>query len=260
MSLRNACGVVLIVLALAACSAGGGSVGSTKRQRDINDPKQQAAELQVKLGQEYMARGQLETALDKLKRAIQIDPGSVDGNTVIAVLYERINRPKLAEAHYRRAVELDSEGGSTNNNLGAFLCRSGRFPEAEKYFQRAVDDPFYKTPGSALSNAGVCALRAGLADAAEKYFRRALEFDAAEAGALYELALISFEKKQFLSARAFIQRFEAVASPEPMALEFAARVEEQLGDTAAAAKYRARLKTEFPDYEPGTVTGETNSP
>jgi type IV pilus assembly protein PilF len=43
--------------------------------------------------------------------------------------------------------------------MGAFLCRLGRFPDAEKYFLRAVEDPFYKTPAAALANAGVCAAR-----------------------------------------------------------------------------------------------------
>jgi type IV pilus assembly protein PilF len=261
MSLRSAAMAMLVAAAIAGCAAGGGGpVGGSKRPRDVNDPKQQASELQVKLGQEYMARGQLETALEKLKRAIKIDPSSIDGHTVLAILYERIDRQTLAEAAYRRAVELDPEGGSTNNNMGAFLCRLGRFPDAEKYFLRAVEDPFYQTPEAALANAGVCAARSGLPEAAEKYFRRTLEADPANAGALYEMAAISFRKKEYLSARAFIQRFEAVAPPDAGALDFGARIEEQLGDTAAAAKYRARLKTEFPDYEPGKAQGGSNSP
>ena len=58
----------------------------------------------------------------------------------------------------------------------------------------------------------------------------------------------------------FFQRFEAVSSLDASALDFAAQIEERLGDTAAAAKYRARLKTEFPDYEPRAITQGPNSP
>jgi type IV pilus assembly protein PilF len=249
--------VLLVVLVLSGCASAGGET----RPRDAHDPKRDAAELQVKLGQEYMARGQLETSLEKLKRAIQIDPTFVDGHTVIAILYERINRLKLAETHYRRAVDLDPEDGSANNNMGAFLCRLERFEDAEKYFLLAIDDPFYNTPGAALSNAGVCAARAGMPDAAEKYFRRTLDVDPSNAGTLFEMAQISFAKRDFFRARAFIQRFEAAASaPDATALDFAARIEDELGDTEAAAKYRKRLKTEFPDYEPGTAQGGSNSP
>jgi type IV pilus assembly protein PilF len=121
----------------------------------------------------------------------------------MAVLFERIDRSKFAEKHYQRAVELDPEDGSTNNNFGAYLCRLGRYDEADTYFQRALDDPFYKTPGAAYANAGVCAARAGNAEKSESYFRKALEANPADSAALYELALANFRKGDFMRARAF---------------------------------------------------------
>jgi type IV pilus assembly protein PilF len=74
------------------------------------------------------------------------------------------------------------------------------------------------------------------------------------------MALVSFRKEDFLRARAFMQRFEAAGQPDAAALDLAAQIEDRLGDSAAAAKYREKLKTEFPDYEPGTVSRGSNSP
>jgi type IV pilus assembly protein PilF len=255
--------------ALAGCG-GGAAVSDVGRgetrstARSSADPakpsKKRAVEVQLELGRSYMDRGQLETAHEAFKKALALDPSSVDGNTLMAVLYERIDRAEGAEKYYRRAVELDAEDGATNNNYGAFLCRLGRYAEADKYFVRALDDPFYKTPQSAFANAGVCARLGGDAAKAEGYFRKAVEADPRNAGALYELARLTFDKQDFLRARGFMQRLESISPPDAAALELAARIEERLGDAGAAAKYRERLKTEFPDYEPGTVTGEDKSP
>jgi type IV pilus assembly protein PilF len=266
MSPRNALLVLAAGVALAACS-GVSDVGrgNTKRtsasqSAPTKPTKARAVEVQIEMGRQYMDRGQYETAHDALEKALSMDPSSVDGNTLMAVLYERINRAQNAEKYYKKAVELDADDGATNNNYGAYLCRFKRYDEADGYFLRALDDPFYKTPQSALANAGTCARMAGNTAKSETYFRKALELDPKSAAALYELALISFQKKDFLRARAFIQRFESVNPPDASALDLAARIEDQLGDGTAAAKYRERLQTEFPDYEPGTVTGETNSP
>ncbi len=258
MSLRNLLAAGALVLLLAACSGGGG--GDNVRNSSTGKTKNRAAAVQIEIGRQYMDRGNFETAHEALEKALKLDPDSVDANTLMAVLYERINRAPGAEKYYRRAAELDPEDGSTNNNFGAFLCRLQRFDEAEKYFLKALDDPFYKTPQTAYSNAGVCAARAGDVAKAESYFRKSLEADPKDAGALYEMALISYKKNDLMRARAFIQRFESINPPDASALDLALQIESRLGDTTAAAKYRERLKSEFPDYEPGTVTGESNSP
>jgi len=253
---------LLASLALAACSSSGGSRDSAEptSKRNSDDPKHQAAELQVKMGRGYMDQGEFETAHGKLERALELDPTSVDAHTLMAVLYERLDRGKFAEKHYKRAVDLDSDAGATNNNYGAYLCRTERYAEADIYFLRALDDPFYKNPESALSNAGLCAARAGNPTKSESYLRKSLETNPKDAGTLYQMALINFKKNDYMRARAFMQRFESANKPEASAIDLAAQIEERLGDTAAAAKYRERLKTEFPDYAPGTATKGPNSP
>ena len=85
--------------------------------------------------------------------------------------YERINKLPEAEQHYRKAVALEPAKGAPNNNLGVFLCHTGKVAEANQYFQKAVADPFYQTPDVALTNAGVCQLRANdVAEAVETSF------------------------------------------------------------------------------------------
>ena len=252
--LRSAVALLLCAL-LIGCGG-----GSNVRRSGEPTAKQNAAETNLKLGQAYMQQGQLEDALDKLQRAIELDPRSAQAHTVLAVLLERIGRHEQAGTHYALAVTLAPTVGSVLNNHGAYLCRHERYPEANALFLRALDDPFYRTPGAALANAGVCAVQAGNTVDAEKYFRRALDFSPGDTTALLHLAQIHFAKGDFLRARAFVQRMEGAGGTSPVALELGARIEDRLGDSKAAARYRERLQSEYPDFTPQNPSGETSSP
>jgi type IV pilus assembly protein PilF len=231
------------VVGLAACESTGGP------RRDADSRSASAAANHVQMGRAYMQRGQLQVALERLTKALELDPRSTDAHTVIAILYEEIRRPERAEFHYKRAVELAPDNGAVNNNYGQYLCRNRRFDEAEARFRKAMDDPFYSTPALAYANAGVCAVQAGTRDRAEDYLRRALEIEPGNAEVLLLLARLQFDRGEHLRARAFLQRHEAATTPGPDALELGVAIETVLGDAAAAERYRQRLRTEFPDHE-----------
>lgn len=234
---------VVVSLLLAACAGSGGS-RPAKRGATANA---NAAQLNLKLGQGYMEQGEYEVALEKLNRALELDPGLAEAHTVIAVLYEQIKRPEKAEEHYRRSLALRPESGMMLNNFGGFLCRLQRFDEADAQFAKALDDPFYRTPEVALANAGSCALRSGDRDKAERYFRLVLERDPGNSGVLLDMASLMYAKRDFMRARAFIQRFESAAQPAPEALLLASRIEREAGDARRAQEYIDTLRREFPD-------------
>ena len=148
-----------LALALTACMSSGGSSNNLKKE-SAQSERAEAARVHTELGQKYMQQGKLEIALDNLNKALAYDPDYANAHTVIAVLYERIGDVKQAEEHYRRAAQIKSKGGNELNNYGVFLCKIGRYQEATGYFDRAVADPFYRTPEVALTNAGTCLLKA----------------------------------------------------------------------------------------------------
>jgi len=78
--------------------------------------------------------------------------------------------------------------------------------------------------------------------------------------ALFQMAKLSFEAGEFLSARAYIERFEEVSSYTPASLWIAIRTERQLGDDATAAKYEMRLKSKFPDSPEIQLLRESRKP
>jgi len=195
----------------------------------------------VELGQRYYARGEYEIALEKLRSALSIDPTSASGHTVIAILYETINDGERAAEHYRKSVQYGGRSGDILNNYGSWLCRQRRFDDADAHFRRALADPFYKSPESALANAGTCALAAGKFDVAENYLRQVLTARPEDEQALIGMAEVAWRKDDFLNARAFLQRAESRTPLSRSALQLGAQIEESLGDAGAAAAYRARM-------------------
>jgi type IV pilus assembly protein PilF len=202
------------------------------------------ADVLVELGQRYYARGEYEIALEKLQSALSIDPTSANGHTVIAILYETINDSERAAEHYRKSVQYGGRNGGILNNYGSWLCRQQRFDDADEHFRKALADPFYRSPESALANAGTCALAAGKFDVAENYLRQVLAARPEDEQALIGMAEVAWRKNDFLNARAFLQRAESRTPLSRTALQLGAQIEESLGDASAAAAYRARMASQ----------------
>ena len=207
----------------------------------------EAAKINIQLGQAYLSQGKLDMAMDKLKKAIELAPRNPDGHTVIAVLYEQLGNVDMASKHYQEARKLAPDSGLTNNNLGRFLCSQGQYDKADALFASALMDPFYRSPETALLNRGSCAMSAGQLDAASENLRLALERSPNMPDALYLSAGLAMQRKDPMRARAFIERYFGVAQASPQALMFAIDIEQSLGNSRAVARYRERLVQEFPE-------------
>lgn len=251
-----------LMLPLAGCvttRTDSSPLGANMPQSNRTDQASDAARIHTELGQRYMANGDLQTALEKLTKALQFDPNYAPAHTVIAVLYERINKPAEAEQHYRKAVALEPTKGAPNNNLGVFLCSTGRTAEAAGYFQKAAADPFYQAD-VALTNAGVCKLHTNDVAGAEASFRDAIARNPQNAEALFQLAKALYLNKDVFRARAFIQRFDVLGKPTAASLKLGYDIETRLGNPEGALAYSKRLLSLFPDSEQAHTLDTTASP
>jgi type IV pilus assembly protein PilF len=116
-------------------------------------------------------------------------------------------------------------------------------------FLKAARNQLYPTPVVAYTNAGVCARSAGNLERAEQYLRQALSVQANYPETFAQLAGVLHDRGNYLQARAFIERFLAVAPVTADMLLLGHRNELALNDTAAAAAFSARLRKEFPGSE-----------
>ncbi len=236
---------LLIILSAALASA---CVTTGRKPEPDKKSISAAAGFNLQLGVAYMRQGQLAVALQKLEKSVDQDPDRADTHTALAVLYTRLGELAEADAEYRHSLRLEPGNSSTLNNHGAFLCQQGAYDEAMASFAKALKDPLYGTPAAAHTNAGVCARDKGKTGQAESYFRLALGADPEFIDALLQLADLSFADKIYLQARAFMDRYMAsTAAATPDALWLGLRVEQALGDKAAAGAYSTQLLEKFPD-------------
>ena len=208
-----------------------------------------AAEVNTRLGIQYLRSGEYDMSRKRLEKAIHLAPGYAGAHDAIAVLYERVGERTLAEKHYLKSLRLDPDNASSRNNYGQFLCQSKRYSEAEDAFMQAANNPFYRTPWVPLTNAGICYMGVPDNEQAEKYLRQALQQQPEYAPALLKMGMLSFAAGNYLATRAYMQRFQQVADHTPESLWLAVRAEFALKDHQAWGNYAFQLKNKFPDSE-----------
>ncbi len=207
----------------------------------------QLARVNAQLGLGYLGNGQLDLAWERLNAALIEDPDYATAHNGIALVYSRLNESGKAEKHFKRAIELNPSDSAAQTNYGSFLCEQGRMDEGDKHFLKAVENPLYKKSAMAYSNAGVCKLRADDPAGAQAYFRAALRANPRFAPALVNMAELSFDSNQYLSARAYMQRYEEVSGHNSHSLWLGIRIEEKLGDKDAVSSFAMLLKASYPD-------------
>lgn len=224
----------------------GGCVTEGDNEKPKPSPRE-ASMANLNLGAAYLRRGDLESAVDKLQKAVDIDDRNTQAHATLALAYEQIGQSAEADKHYQRAIRLSKNDAVIDNLYGAYLCRNGRLDEAQTYLLRAAQNPRYRTPEAAYTNAGICAVRGDEWDKAEEYFRSALQANSSYALALWQMASLSYELDRDLQARAFIERLAALGQLPSNALWLGHRVEQRLGNDRAADRYAQALKSKFPD-------------
>lgn len=208
-----------------------------------------AAQLNYELGARYFRNGNYELARDRLLLSLDLDPNNAIVHSTLALTYERLGNLRLATESYENAVRAEPKNFDVQNAYAVFLCRQGSFKQAHKHFERAAkateNDNAYVT----LTNAGVCMMQKPDVAEAEAYFRRALDRKSDYGDALLQLSLLKFSAEDFLSARAFLQRYLSSNIPSAGVLLLGVRIEEALGDDRAREEYSNRILREFPESQ-----------
>ena len=206
-----------------------------------------AAKANTNLGAGYLRQGKPDLAIERLNRALDQDPRNAEAHSTIALAYDQLGVLDDAETHYKRAVQLEPDNGLSANAYAVFLCRHQRWKDSESYFRRAADSRSYRTPELALTNAGNCAADNGDPTKAADYYREALARNKTYPNALRGMMDLSYQQKNYLQARAFVQRYLDSQPLNAQVLLLCVNVERELANRAAADKCTAQLKSGFPN-------------
>ncbi len=245
-------GLIGIFLISGCVSTVTGSI--TEPDRNNKD----AAELNYQLGARYYNQGSYTLARDRLTLATEIDPNMAVGWSTLALTYEALENLRLAKDAYDKAVRADPKDFKVQNTYAVFLCRQKDFDLARKHFDKAIsyhdNDDSYVT----MTNAGVCMTQKPDLVVAEDYFRAALERRPNNGEALLQMCLLKYSQKDYMGARAFVQRHLASIASSAGILYLASRIEDMLGNDRGRMDYEDQLIREFPNSpEARKVLGST---
>lgn len=176
-----------------------------------------AALVNVELGMGYLAQGQVTRAKTKLTHALKLAPKIPEPHSAMAYFLEMTGEFKDAEREHKKAISLSAQG-AVYNNYGAFLCRRDRLKEADQAFHAAIADKNYVRTAEVYENAGLCALKWPDDSKATEYLTTAVRRDPNRASALLELAALSVKQQKFEEAKAWLNRYHAIAEPNERSL------------------------------------------
>jgi Flp pilus assembly protein TadD len=79
-----------------------------------------------------------QTAIEHLKKAIEIDPDFMEAYNNLGARYLKMNQPEEAAAELEKAVQLDSSSSQAHSNLAIAYLTLGRLGDAEWEARQAV--------------------------------------------------------------------------------------------------------------------------
>ncbi len=242
-------GIVLGVALLAGCTTTPQPVEHRNEFASISSASAatQRARTFTELAAAYYERGQYKIALDELRKAIAADSNFGPAYNVYGLVYMELTEDKLAEANFRRAIELNPADSSSRTNLGWFLCTRGQYDAGLAQFTEALSNPLYAQPEKAMLNAGLCAEKKGDLLLAENSMVKALKLQPDNPQTILKLANLNFRQGRLMDARRLLDRHDELVPQTAESLWLGVRLERKLGDRAQEAAYGLQLRKRFPN-------------
>jgi type IV pilus assembly protein PilF len=161
-------------------------------------------------------------------------------------VHMRLNNDALAEASFRRALQLRPRDPDALHNLGGLLCQHGRHAEGIGFLTQALAVPAYAAQARTWMAQGLCQLRLGQWEQAEHSLRRSHELDATHPVAAYNLAALLHRRGEDQQARSYIQALNNSNLANAQTLWLGVRVERRLRNTATVDQLAQQLGQRYP--------------
>ncbi len=207
---------------------------------------EKASMLNADLGLAYLMKGRNDQALEKLNKAILLNPDNARAYLYTAELYWRIDQTELAIEFFKRAIETDPDDSSISNNYGAFLCAHNKYGEAFEYFQDALKNPVYKDRAKVFENIGICSEEQGNLKVARKNYIRAIQLKPSLKTSLLAVAQLDFDSQNIQSAAKYLRFHNGVAKDSARSLWLGILIAKKNRNKKVIAGLSWSLERKFP--------------
>lgn len=248
----------LLLLLLAGCAGGPGGPGGSLADEPAAVPTasdqtdaERRARVRLELATAYYSRGQLDTALDEVKLALQTSPANsptaADAYQLRGLVYAAMGQDRLADDSFRRALAINPRDGGVMHNQAWWLCQRNQHAEAQALFNQALAVPGYRDVARTQLARGVCLARAGQWLEAEGALMRAHELDPSNPSVAFSLAEVLLRRGELERARFYINRVNDTAgASNAQTLWLAARIEHKAGRTLPLRVLGDQLRNRYP--------------
>ena len=246
-------GCLALAVWLSGCASGpgAGAAGASGARADIvtesDEPEtRKRARIRLELAVGYFEQGQTSVALDELKQSLAADPGYAEAYNLRGLIYMRLNDQRLAEESFRRAMTLGPNDGNILHNYGWLLCQQARYAESLQYFTQALANPLYRERAKTWMAQGLCQVRAGQRVDGEASLLRSYELDAGNPIAGYNLALLLYQRGEFVRAQFYVRRLNNSELANSESLWLGVKVERKMDNKDATQQLSGQLRKRFP--------------
>ncbi len=161
------------------------------------------------LSELYIKKEEYQNAAGTLLRALNLNrlssPQVFEIHKSLGSCYMQLSQLNNAEAHYRKAYELNPASDSLHVNIGSLAMRKGDFSTALLHFKEGAR--INPKNSSAFTGVGLAQTGLGNREAAHDAFAHALEINIHDVTSLYHLVKSAYELKKFETVSALLERY-----------------------------------------------------
>jgi Tfp pilus assembly protein PilF len=221
---------------LAGCATGGAA------------SKEQAEALRS-LGEAYLGQQSYSMALTQFIKAEALDDSDYILQRDLGLAYMAKGDQETAVKHLKRALEIKPDYAEARNTLGVVYLGLEEWDLAIENFQKLSADLLYATPHYPLANLGKAYFGKKAYDQAEKYYKEALKSKPGFVNALYGLGKTYLAKGELSQAAEYYEKAVAEA-PELAEVHFdLARTYRLLGEESKAKSEYETVVNLAPDSD-----------
>lgn len=226
----------------------GNLVEAERLYREVLKADDQNVDAWQLLGHLLFARGDASSAIDHLRRAVELDGAQPSFHNHLAEMYGSLGKLSEAEACCRQALRLNGNFAAAHQTLGMVLMQQRRFNAAIDSYRQAIA----LQPDVAVThyNLGTALRMQGSIDAAIDAFHQVLRLDPRSAQAEFNLGVLLQSQSKFPEAMACFDR--ALAIEPDLAEAHCARGvilhnQDQLAEAAECYRQAIRAKPDLAD-------------
>jgi type IV pilus assembly protein PilF len=248
----------VLSIGLIACNSSPSRSANKEAQRlegsDHKPNYANAAKIYAQLGLGYLSQGEVVRAKKKLTSALEYAPKNAEVISAWGIYWEHVGDINEARSFHEKALRLakPEQVGIVYDAYGSFLCRQGRWEEAQRAFKRALVNRQSLNLAFIYESAGLCAANTQHTTEAEEYLVKALQMDTQRSRAALALSQLKVNQGAFREASKWLLQYEKFGPETAQSVFLALQVAKGLHQKEQIENLELLFKRSFhdtPEYQ-----------